>query len=92
MASTTTSEVVVILESSRDWEDWLEAVQIKAQTKGVLSFCDLTVATAPKPLDRPNRPVFADIHVGAASYAALQAGEKDVYKVLVTDYQMQLKE
>jgi hypothetical protein len=90
--TSTTSKVVIILESSRDWEDWYETVLVKAQTKGVLSFCDLTVATKPALLDRPKRPAYSDIKAAAITYADLEDTEKDFYKVLVTDYQMLLKE
>jgi hypothetical protein len=79
---TTTVKTTLVLESSRDWDEWYEIIRSTANAKGVLPFIDVNAA-APQQLQEPVEPEYGNVKPGAVSFAALDTKEQEHYKILL---------
>ena len=60
-----------------------------ARARGVYSFIDIDATEAPQQPVRPDKPKLSSVSQIAATYAELDANEKDYYKILVADYRVE---
>jgi hypothetical protein len=79
---TTTVKTILILETSKDWDEWYEIIRSIAKAKGVLPFTDVDV-TAPQQLQEPDEPQYTHVKAGAVSFAALATAEQEHYKIFM---------
>jgi hypothetical protein len=86
----TTVKTPIILEASKDWIRWYEAVRRSADAKEVLDFVDIDADTQPVQPQRPVEPEYTDVKPGAAAWIALSADEKEQYRFLTQKYRMKL--
>jgi hypothetical protein len=78
---TTPVKTTLILESSKDWDEWYEIIRSTANAKDVLPFIDVNDA-APQQLAEPVEPEYEKVRTGAVSFAALDDKEREHYKIL----------
>ena len=88
MASTTTK--TVILDVPSDWEPWLFVVKTIADGGDTWQYLDPGLAAEPNVLNRPTMPTLQDVNLAKATLLALDAAEKETFKLLLSIYKEDL--
>jgi len=90
-ASTTSAQrVAIILNSSSDWDEWIEVVRTKALGNDIWEFVNPATAKAELPtLAEPSIPTAADINP-AKALDKLSEDEKEQLRLLRYDYKRRI--
>ena len=88
MASTTTK--AVILDQPSHWESWLFVVKTIADGGDTWKYLDPDLETEPVVPNRPVMPTPKDVNPTKTSILALDAAEKETFKLLLTIYKEDL--
>ncbi len=90
MTSTTIpiSKITVILDSPRDWDEWLFLVKSRARENDILPYIDIDSTHDPSILLEPSDPESKDVNNTATSVINLNRDEREIYGLLRDEYRV----